>query len=229
MFFRKKIPFLKQHLIDNAEDIINNSKIPNSVFFTKLLLVALNKPLFGKKRKEIRKLDNDISVFEFLCYIYSKVFSHIEKNYQEYLIPSEDQIVMREYLGEKITRKFDFFTLNCGIIKHFHNKYTDWENVDNMVENRIEFYMKKSENIFDFKYSKDILKSVVYSSPERKSPYINIEDSYDILKSSIDENLYFTVSLNSFEKSMMPLIYKEIKTVFENSPEIGFRMKNSEK
>jgi len=224
MFFKKRPkPKLKQHLIDKSELVINGNGHPIAKLYTKFLLIILNEPRFGNKKKEKLRLDNNISAFELIAYSFAKLISYLEYNETDKKRPSVHQLYSMDKADAEKARKQDLIMLFKSLNKKLHDDYLDWENIEDLTNNRIEFYLSSFNNP---KFVYETLKAIVENSSEIHKPINDISAIQNNMNiSSASESLLFTANMVGFDKDILTLAFKIISEFMEENTEYGFETK----
>ncbi|WP_282081560.1 hypothetical protein [Aquimarina algiphila] len=217
IFRKKKIPAIKSHLANNGSNIIN-SKNQEAKYLIKFLFILLTDKQFGENKKEKRKLDNDVAVFELICFAYSRLIEYINSNHSDKKIIEKYGSLRFENIDEN-NREIDVLELIEVMIEGLHKHLLNWENVKEKIRNRVNFYYENKGNL---QYIHQVLQYVVYISPEQIVPQDNLTENFNILDLSIETSLKFSVNMMSFEKSYFPLIYKEMDQYFIENINSGY-------
>lgn len=224
MFFKKRPrPKLKQHLIDKSELVINGNGHPIAKLYTKFLLIILNEPRFGFKKKEKLKQDNDVSVFELISYSIAKLISYLEFNETDKKRPFAHQLYLMDKADAEKERKYDLIQLFKALTKKLHNDYLAWENIEELINNRIEFYLLSSSNpslIYQ------TLKTIVKNSSEISKPIDNISIAKNNINiSSASESFLFASNMVAFDIEILSLAFEIVSEFMEENVEYGFETK----
>jgi hypothetical protein len=224
MFFRKKPkPKLKQHIIDKSELVINGKGHPIVKLYTKFLLIVLNEHRFGVKKKEKIKQDNNVSVFELISYSMAKLIYYLEYNETDKKISSVYQIYSMSKADREKARKYDLIKSFKSLNKNLHDDYLAWENIEDLTNNRVEFYLSNSDNP---KYIYETLRTIVENSCNIIKPINDISAvPNSLIISYASELLMFTVNMTAFDKDILTLAFEIVSEFLEENEEFGFETK----
>jgi len=221
MFFKKrKEPEIKKFLKQKAFDVYNNKDSKKfSILFLKMLILILRKPVFGKNKKEKKKLDNDITSFELICYSLARIALYLDNKHKDRKFLPRMERYQKQAHGEKV-RNLDFISITIKILSDLYKDILNW-NVSNKIENRLKFYLS---NHNDPLITHHYLYLIVYNSVEQTEPIRDIKFANFILTD--EENMiFFATNLLEFENNSLLYVYEFIDDYLMSNEEMGFEIK----
>nr|BFF38678.1 hypothetical protein BACY1_04830 [Tenacibaculum mesophilum] len=224
MFFkRKKLPAMKEHLINKGQYVIEESENQFAVFYTKFIFIILNEKLFGQTKKEKIKLDNDISVFELLSYSFSRLYLYLEYNFPNRVVLPFHKAYDIDRKGLNSRPTHDLINVFEKVTESLLKDYLNWENTFEKMQNRIGFYLEHEPNI---RYHHQVLESAIENSIKLKEPTNDILENWNPINGNIEKSLFFSTNIVEFEKAYLSLAFKETDIFFNQDKSVGFAKRN---